>query len=185
MYLSLFTLSTLALLSDWLAQTGELYVDVDLPHSGGGSFSYFVQSMPSFRNLIAQQDWPEIEITVFRNKQFPLRGIVDDSFINQALQHIPDRQSYTILCLKDNYSHAYGYHDSGNRHESMKIQLEEVRGQDVVVGQDPIERYKPEKAWKYHDEVFVVSVLKNQNYYEKYKNAPQKYEWLAEMWYSK
>src|SRR4051812_2287712 len=35
-YLTMFSAQNLALLSDWLADTGELYVDVYVPHSGGG-----------------------------------------------------------------------------------------------------------------------------------------------------
>ena len=122
MYLSLFTIHNLALLSDWLAETGELFVDVDLPHSGGSSYFYFIQTMDEFRALVAQQDWPEVRITVFRRMQYPLRGKVDCSFIEDVLAKIPDGQLYTILTVESESTSPQSntVFGRGNSHEELK-----------------------------------------------------------------
>jgi hypothetical protein len=185
MYLSIFTLSDLALLSDWLAETGELYIDIDLPHSGGRSYSFFIHSLADLRALISQQEWPEIAITVFRHKQFPQRGIVDSTFIEQALAQIPDGQPYTILGPQEGYPQPCTWQDDGNNHDALRRELEELKDQWVAVGLDPFERYRPDKAYWKHEEVFHVSVHKNQNYYERYSKTPDNYKWLIDFWNQK
>src|SRR4051812_11871450 len=88
-------------LEEWLAETGELCVDIYLPKSAGGGNQYFVRSVEDLEALTSGQTWRELVVTVFRRLQYPLRGIADDSLLARALEEIPDGQWYTILLLED------------------------------------------------------------------------------------
>lgn len=84
-YLSLFLPQHLAVLNDWLTETGELYVDVYWPHSGNSGTAYFIRSMSDLNDLVAEQTWPEICFTIFRRLQYPVRGVANDELLEQAL----------------------------------------------------------------------------------------------------
>jgi|GEM_PF-5674359 len=64
-----------ALLSDWLQETGELYVDLHRPHSGGDNSSvYFASTLAQLKEIVASEGHREVSITIFRQKQYPIRG---------------------------------------------------------------------------------------------------------------
>ena len=68
-YLHLLSLDNIALLKDWLEETGELYVDIDLPHSGSSGSAYLVRSMNELKLLISRQTHPEIVIAIFHETE--------------------------------------------------------------------------------------------------------------------
>ena len=66
-YQHLFHERDLALLYDWLQETGELYVDLDRPHSGGDDNSaYFVSTLGQLKKIVAAESHRETSITIFR-----------------------------------------------------------------------------------------------------------------------
>jgi hypothetical protein len=67
-YCQLFSSSHIALLQDWFESTGELFVRLELPHSGGSGFSYQVSSLAELKSLISRQTHPEIAIFIFNKK---------------------------------------------------------------------------------------------------------------------
>ncbi|MBK9747412.1 MAG: hypothetical protein IPO91_11600 [Chloroflexi bacterium] len=83
-YLHLLSLDNIALLKDWLEETGELYVDIDLPHSGSSGSAYLVRSMNELKLLISRQTHPEIVIAIFHSLQYPIRGIADEILLKQV-----------------------------------------------------------------------------------------------------
>jgi hypothetical protein len=186
-YLAAFSLSNLALLSDWLKENGELYVDMYWPHSGGGGTGYFIKSLDDLKSLVSQQTWQEIVITIFRNLQFPLRGIADDQLLKAALRQIPDNTPYEIVNLRY-YPEYCNYCGSGKGHTELTRELREVFGELVGIGQEP-DVYSG-KLSSNIDEVFEVAVLrkdqfqvmKNQDFYKPYNNDPQRYKWIEDMW---
>ncbi|MBK9096498.1 MAG: hypothetical protein IPM84_27820 [Anaerolineae bacterium] len=56
-YVALLSMHNWALLSDWLTETKELFVDVDLPHSGGNHKLYIVKSLRELHRILAEQTW--------------------------------------------------------------------------------------------------------------------------------
>jgi hypothetical protein len=180
-FLCLFTLHNLALLSDWIADEGELYVDIALPHSGGSGTQYFVRSLQELKELVAQQDWPEIGITIFRRRQYPLRGVVDDELIAKALDYIHDNEWYKIVSAKDYYPSPCMFYGGGNSHTELRQQLQELAGQLVGIGRDPFDY---DTTWfRVNRDVFMISTTKNQTYYEPFAQHPDKYEWIEKMWW--
>jgi hypothetical protein len=182
-YLPLFSLHNLALFSDWLKETSELYVDVYRPHSGGGSAGYFIRTMNDFKSLIAEQDWPEISITVFRRMQFPLRGIADDELLEKALQQIPDGEPYAFVSMAgSNYPSFVAFWGSGKSHSEFRREYAEVLGEEVGIGQDPFDIYDGKWLYTHSSEVFRLSLTRNQNYYEAYANNPDEFKWVEDLW---
>jgi hypothetical protein len=181
-YTTLFSDHNLALLSDWLAATGELYLDVDYPHSGGSGLNYRVRSMADLKALVVeQQNQPEISFTVFQRLQYPLRGVADDDLLAQALERIPDGQWYRIISLDDYYPSRCDSYGSGNTHLELRQDLTELAGMEVGIGQNPYDL--PEiQMMSVAGAMLTISVGRNQNYYEPYANKPDSYRSVIDMW---
>ncbi len=182
-YLLLFSPHDLALLSDWLRETGELYVDVYRPHSGGGSAAYFIRSMNDFKSLISEQNWPEIDITIYRQMQFPVRGIANEELLERALQQIPDSEEFTIVSLQGYPSYCKPG-SSGQGHEELRREFIDFLGQEVGIGQEPTDVYVRDAKWfhAHSKDVFRLSVTRTRSYYENYAKNPQAYQWLEDSW---
>src|SRR5262249_19281150 len=139
------------------------------------------------KSLVKQQKWHEIVVTIFRRRQFPLRGIADERLLEAALREIPDGEHYQFVRLSyfpDNLAD-WG---EGTSHAELRSELAEVFGRWVAIGQEPTCMW-----WQGTcdpEEVFEVDVLrknnfevrKNQDYYERYVREPQRYRWIEIMW---
>jgi hypothetical protein len=68
-YESLFAPCDLAMLYDWLEETGELYLDLDRPHSGGSNNSlHFVRNLAELRVIVSNETWPEVRLCSIRRR---------------------------------------------------------------------------------------------------------------------
>ena len=182
-YLYLFSPHNLALLNDWLQETGELYVDVYHPHTASGSTAFIVRSMNELKSMFSQDSWLEIEITIFRARQFPLRGIADETLLEQALQLIPDGQAYSIATLNLNqHPSRINFHGDGKSHEQFRRDFAEVLGEEVGIGREPSLIYDDKWILSHPSEVLYLSIHRNQNYYEPCSKNPEKYRWLTDLW---
>jgi hypothetical protein len=181
-YLTLFSPHNLALISDWLEETGELYTHVYLPHSGSSGSAYFVRSLKDLKSLVSQQTHPEIVISVFHSLQYSLRGRATQALLERALQQIPDKQWFTIVSLEDAYPSSVSRLASGNSHEELQREFADVLGERVGIGQDPFDIYSADWFRSHPNEVFQVSIFRNQNYYEPYAKDPKSYEWIFDQW---
>ncbi len=169
-----------ALLNDWLAETGELLVDVDLLHSGGDRKIYIVKSLFELHKLLAEQTWPEIHVAIYRERQYPFRGVVDEIFITQAMGYIADGQHYAIVKLRE-YPTPCEWLDDGKSHEQLGEQLKRLKGESVGIGTEPFEAVD-RRAQDSHKSVFSLLVSKNQNYYEPYAKTPERYTHTVKEW---
>lgn len=179
-YQALLSDHNLALLGDWLVETHELLVMINLRHSGGLSQTYIINSILDLRELLCAQTWPEIVVSIFREKQFPLRGRVTDLFIENALEMMADGKRYMIIKLRT-YPDPCAWVDDGNSNQQMKESLEEQKDEFVGVGSDPFEPlYAREQD--VHQRVFRLDVSKNQNYYEPFSKDPERYDGILAEW---
>src|SRR4051794_23148163 len=124
--MSALTPQQLKQLQDWLSETGELYVDVYRPHSGGSGTAYLVRSASDVEALIAKQTWPELVVTVFRRLQYPLRGIADDALLAQALQQTRDGEWFHFVSLDDYYPSPCSWRGSGSTHAELRQEFHEI-----------------------------------------------------------
>ncbi len=188
-YLTLFSIHNLALLNDWLQETGELYTDVYLPRTARTSDCYFIHAMDDLKSLVEQQSRSQMVLTIFHRRQYPLRGIADETLLEQALEQIPDGECYTIVSLSK-FPSSVKFSGSGKSHAELRHEFAEILGEEVGIGHEPCVVH--DKMWfkRQLDEVFEATVLardqyaivKNQDYYEPYAKEPERYHWLEELW---
>lgn len=122
---------------EWLAETGELYVDIYVPHSAGGGTPYFVRSVDEIDELMVEPKWPELVVTVFRRLQYPLRGVADDNLLAEALQQIADGDWFHFVSLEDYYPSPCVWCGSGNTHAELRQEFSEVVGKRIGIGKSP------------------------------------------------
>lgn len=183
-YSELFSESHIATLHDWLVETGELYVHLEFPHSGGSGSSYFVRSEREVKELTARQRHPEIEIFIYRHLQYPIRGIADDALLGAALEAISDGVWYSIVSLDDYYPKPCDFLGSGDSHAELVAEFNQVRGKAVGIGVNPMDVEKGDLKWVYThtDQVIYLAVKKNRNYSLEYAKDPKRYESVIRAW---
>ena len=118
----------------WLSESGEVYVVTDSSHTGHSGFKWFVRSMADYQNLIRSRR-NGADITVYRKKRYPLRGVAGDALLVEALALIKEGDWYDIVSI-DGFPKDISYYGSGNSHEELRQDMEESRGTTVGVGHD-------------------------------------------------
>jgi len=124
-----------ATLQTWLNETSELFVELYYPRSGGSGWFYLLRSPADIKHLIEQARDGAL-FFLLKQKQFPLRGIVDDAFISQALATIADGEDYLITDLAIYPEHVSFFGD-GQTHKQLLADLHDLRGLLVGVGREP------------------------------------------------
>jgi hypothetical protein len=179
-YQALLSEHNIALLSDWLAETHELLVIIYFPHSAGLQDIYFVESLPELRKVLSEQTFPEIRISIFREKQFPLRGQVNNSFIEQALKSMADGKRYTIIKFRK-YPNPCEWVDDSESSQQIKDALENLKDEFAGFGIDPFEAINDKEHGTY-TRFFRLDVSKNQNNYEPFSKEPNRYASILAEW---
>jgi hypothetical protein len=92
---SVFDSSFLNTVEQWFTACGDIFVVARYSKMAGARYYFWFKKFDTFR---AQLDlFPsQTDVIVFRDNQFPLRGIVDESLIGQALNLIPDKTEAMI-----------------------------------------------------------------------------------------
>jgi hypothetical protein len=67
-YTELFTPHHIATLADWLKEKGEVFVQIELPHSGGSGNYSTARSLGELKRAVQQVNNSEIEITIWKNR---------------------------------------------------------------------------------------------------------------------
>jgi hypothetical protein len=173
-YLSLLSEHHLAKLHDWLMESGELCVYIYLPHSGSGGTAWFVHSLAELKSLIAKQDWNEIQITIYHDIQYPIRGTANSELLARAIKDIPDGTSFSIYFLNSLDSSNNSPIVSGETHDELRRELPRFFESQVALGRDP-DSYDLEWIYSHPDSVMFFEVRMNQKYYEPFAKDPAKY----------
>ena len=190
-YLGLFSSHHIALLSDWLGSSGELYVDIYLPRSGASSSAYLIHSIAELKELIARQTHTETDITIFRSLQFPLRGIADAALLEKALSLISDGEYYSIIALEESvFPSSIDWQGEGRSHVEVKRDFAELDGESIGIGQEPVWVHSPDWIESHPDEAFHISmnrttnfsVLANQSEYPPFQSHPENYKQVLDYW---
>jgi len=130
----------LATIRRWIESNAEVFVVIRFV-SGAGSRSFeFFTAFDRFLERLAELN-PADSVIVMRDKQLPLRGLVDEQFVADALSAIPDGADWLIACLaqttmgKASWFHNY----PGNNHTELADELRDdfCLGHHVAVGLEP------------------------------------------------
>jgi hypothetical protein len=183
-YNSLFTPHHVAILHDWITEIGELYVFIDLPHSGASGYGYLVHSLEDIRNLIVQQTHPEIEIDIFREIMFPIRGKDYATLLARAVREIPDNQYYRIVALAS-YPNSCRPLADGKGHNELRDDIAKLDAdQEIGIGVFPFDLSHQEFDSLYRNATTRLNFLvhKNLNNYSEFIANPAKYRDAIEQW---
>jgi len=140
----------------WFEQSDELFVHIHYPHGGTSGFDYFVSSIPSFEDLVNNAR-PGAVFFVLRERQFLMRGNVDDDFVRGALESVKDGDWYRIV-QGEFYPSQLVYFGSGDTHQNLRHDLNECHGMDVYVGPEPV---LPSEYWNWDmnaDDKIVIAI---------------------------
>lgn len=125
-----------------IVRHGEVLVVFRYPNAGGAKEFIFFRRTAEF--VEASQKLPSRTwIVSYGEPQLPLRGVVDDNFIERACGLILDGREYLIVCMEKSvldyphYHHEYYDYDAGETHEELREDLNGVRGKAVAVGLYP------------------------------------------------
>jgi hypothetical protein len=128
----------LGTLEDWLRGQREILVLIRYPYAGGNkSFEFFSSPAALFERLRKLR--PRTSVIAFRQPQLPLRGIVDDGFIESCLRNIPEGSEFLVVeAAQRTYGLASWFHDmAGETPAELREALEDSRGKAVAVGLYP------------------------------------------------
>jgi len=122
----------------WLAEQPEILVQMEFSRTAGNKEFRFFSSFAGLWKELRRQN-PQTRVTAFRLRQLPLRGRVDDEFIDLCLSHIPNGREFLIT---ETIPTTYGKYSSfsqeaGETSEELRESLEKSRGKPVAVGEYP------------------------------------------------
>jgi hypothetical protein len=128
----------LSTLEDWFRNRTEILVLFRFSYAAGRREFEFFSSLQSFCERIGQLP-PLTNVIAFRQPQLPIRGVVDDRFIDQCLNRIPEGSEYLIVEMVRRVAgrSTWFHHGAGASHAELRDDLEESRGAQVAVGIHP------------------------------------------------
>lgn len=188
-YEHLFADHDLALLYDWLQDTGELYIDLDRPHSGGANNSiYLIRSLAQLRGIVAAEKHPEVSIAIFREKQYPIRGIADETLLATALDFIPDGEWFSILRPAESPFAPCSIVGFGETHAELREDFIRLRNKVVCLGRNPFDQR--DSYFELAEDVWVLDsrwqsqsyVSKNRANYFPFESEPDRYRPHIAFW---
>jgi hypothetical protein len=140
--------------ADWIARRHEVLAVIRYAAAGGAKSFEFFDSFEVFRARLNESP-PKTCIVVFGERQLPLRGRVDNHFIEQALSLVPDGAEFVVAGLElMHVGKAAWFPDyAGETHVELREALEGMLGELAAVGPYP-------PFWEDGEEV-VFAVIPN------------------------
>jgi len=132
-------------LTAWFQQSGDLFVELYLPHGGGSGEFFILTDYSQFEDLMARAR-PGSICFVLREQQLPVRGQVTETLISQALDQLSEGYYY-IVAEPSNFPEPLNYLSDGDSRTALKADLEKLRGKEVWIGPEPS---MPDNYWHEH-----------------------------------
>ena len=124
----------------WIDESGEVLAVIRFAGGAGSRSFEFFTSIDAFIERIDELP-PSASVTVLAELQLPIRGRVDDDFIQHACASIRDGDEWLIVCLdRITIGAASWYHDyAGDSNDELMGELrdEYCYGKIVAVGPYP------------------------------------------------
>lgn len=124
--------------ADSLRKAGEVLLLIEYSRSAGSKSFEFIRSVTELTERLAQLP-VGTRVTAFINTQLPLRGNVDDQFIDDCLRQIRDGSEFLVVetAPRSVASVTWFHHEAGTSREELRNALEDLRGQTVAAGGYP------------------------------------------------
>jgi hypothetical protein len=121
-----------------LCQGKEVLVLIEYSRAAGSKSFEFMNSIGAFTERLAQLT-PASRVTAFTQSQLPLRGCVDDRFIEDCLRQIDEGSEFLVVeTAPRNAGSVTWFHDeAGTSHQELMDALEDSRGRTVAAGSYP------------------------------------------------
>jgi hypothetical protein len=125
-------------IAERLSQNDEIFVLIEYSRAAGNKSFEFMRSMTALTERLGQLT-PATRITVFMRPQLPLRGCVDNQFIEYCLQQIRDGSEFLVVETEPRNvgDVSWLHHEAGISHQELKDALEDSRGRAVAAGGYP------------------------------------------------
>jgi hypothetical protein len=123
-----------------LADVGELCCVIRFSHAAGNRSYEFFEDFEPFARRIRQLP-PLTSVIVFRNRQFPIRGVVDEGFVTDATGSIDPEIAWTLVRTSSITmgSQSWFHHLDGSSLTELEEELRSTFcwGQPVALGPEP------------------------------------------------
>lgn len=146
---SVFDASFLDVVRAWFTMSNNIFVVVRYSRMAGAKDYFWFSDYAPLDSLLHRLP-PQTEVIAFRDNQFPLHGVVDDSFIQQVLALIPEN---TEAMISDSIAPSNARIDITicESHSELLESLRELTHMNIVVG-----LYAP---WHDNDNERMISAL--------------------------
>jgi hypothetical protein len=137
-------------LQSWLQENDEVLVDIFLHHSGSGGTLYLLKSptqaeyLDEFATSLSERYGDgKATITAFHSGYYPLRGRVDESFIEKIHSAWQGERWYSIASLEAIFPEPLGILGSGDTQQELESDLSDImsrwKGHFVGFGENPFD----------------------------------------------
>jgi hypothetical protein len=121
----------------WINGTGEVLVILRFLRAAGAKNFALCRTRQEFESLV--KCVPRgTDIEVFRDRQLPLRRVVNESFIESAVRMIREGDEYLLVTIETQPgSRISRFGDIGASHDDLRESLAELMGSEVAFGACP------------------------------------------------
>jgi len=142
----------------WIELKKEVFALIQFHASAGSKSFEFFHSVDAFKSRFHELP-PRTRITVFRDPQLPLRGCVNEDFIQKALAAIPDGAEFLLVALEMiTMGKGSWFHDAaGVTHDELveALRHDYCYGKQVAVGHYP--------PWLDQNDSVISAVVPNED----------------------
>jgi hypothetical protein len=134
---------------EWFLAQNDIFVVARYSATAGVREYYWFKHFDKFHAQLKSFP-PQADVIIFRDKQFPLRGTVDDALIRQALVLIPEDTEASIANMvqpPDTSIYLWGC----DNHAEILETLHDIRGENAAIGLYP--------PWHMDDNEKMISAL--------------------------
>lgn len=137
-YPSAFDGDFLRTVRDYLGRNGEVLLLIRYSYAAGRRDFELHSSFEDLTERLAKLA-PRTSVIAFKQAQLPLRGVVDNDFINLCLDRIPEGSVFLILQTTRIIAGpcSWFHHADGTSHQELKAELDDLRGEVVAAGIHP------------------------------------------------
>lgn len=125
----------LNVVKEWIENDGEVYLMLWFHAAGGTQHHWLPNSFDHFISILNSVHG-HCSADVYRHPHFPIRGIVNDDFIQQALAGFPDGEDWFLMAFEQENDPRITSAEGDKSHVALVEKLRRHVGKFVVIGPD-------------------------------------------------